>query len=126
VGSMSGLYGSPYVATYSSSKAFDHMFSKALASEMKLRGSSIEILGVVVGDVISAGNIFSRLGRATISSEQMARDIIARVGCGRSLLVGNWIHALQDESFNLMPSFLGRSVLEYAMTKRRLIEDKML
>jgi 17beta-estradiol 17-dehydrogenase / very-long-chain 3-oxoacyl-CoA reductase len=126
VGSMSGLYGSPYVTTYSSSKAFVHTFSSALASEMTLRGRRTEVLGVVVGDVVSAGNIFSRLGTATISSADMARDILARVGCGRALIVGNWIHAMQDESMGWMPFGVGRGILEKAMAKRRSIEDKML
>jgi short-subunit dehydrogenase len=126
VGSMSGLYGSPYVSTYSSSKAFVHTFSSALASEMHLRGRRVEVLGVVVGDVVSAGNVFSRLGAATISSADMARDILARVGCGRALIVGNWIHALQDASMGWMPAGFGRGLLEHAMAKRRSIEDKML
>jgi short-subunit dehydrogenase len=126
VGSMSGLYGSPYVAAYSSSKAFVHALSGALASEMTLRKTNVEVLGVVVGDVISAGNIFSRLGLATISSADMARDILARVGCGRSVIIGNWIHALQDVSMGWMPMGVGRGLLEKAMAKRRAIEDKML
>jgi len=120
VGSMSGLYGSPYVSTYSSSKAFVHTFSSALASEMHLRGRRVEVLGVVVGDVVSAGNIFSRLSASTISSEDMARDILARVGCGRALIVGNWIHALQDASMRWMPAWFGRGLLEHAMAKRRV------
>jgi 17beta-estradiol 17-dehydrogenase / very-long-chain 3-oxoacyl-CoA reductase len=126
IGSMSGLTGLPFVATYSSSKAANHAFSAALANEMICAGANVEVIGLIVGDVVSAGNKWATVGWTTISSEQMAKDIIARVGCGVPALIGNWRHALQGEGLNCTPRFLAEWVKRQAMIQRRAQEDKDL
>ena len=42
----------------------------------------------------------------------MAKAVIARVGCGRNVVVGHWRHTLQWELLQILPSF----VLEHMLT----------
>jgi short-subunit dehydrogenase len=126
LGSMSGLTGFPFVATYSSSKAANHAFSVALANEMICSGANVEVIGLIVGDVVSAGNKWTTTGWGTITSEQMAEDILARVGCGVPALIGNWIQALQGAWMDCMPGFLMEMIKRQVMKQRRAAEDKDL
>jgi 17beta-estradiol 17-dehydrogenase / very-long-chain 3-oxoacyl-CoA reductase len=129
IGSMAGLQGMPFVATYSSCKAANHTWSSALANEMICAGTKVEVIGLIVGDVVTTGNKYtsiSRFGFSTISAEQMAEDIVARVGCGVPVLIGNWRQALQGEGLDWTPGWLADWMKRKVMMGRRRTEDKML
>jgi 17beta-estradiol 17-dehydrogenase / very-long-chain 3-oxoacyl-CoA reductase len=129
VGSMSGIQGLPFVATYSACKSANHVWAAALANEMIAAGTKVEVLGLIVGDVVTTGNKYtppSRFSFTTISAERMAEDILARVGCGVPSLVGNWRQALQGEGLAWTPGWLADIVKRKVMMGRRDIEDKML
>lgn len=143
IGSVAGYTGMPYIAAYSSAKAANHAFATALSEEMTCAGSNVEVLGVVVGNVETTGNKFTDPGFGTINTEQMARDILARVrirmlglgnrntdclqvGCGVPCIIGNWRHAVQGEMVSYMPNWLSLSVTRKVMIGFKDKEEKML
>jgi 17beta-estradiol 17-dehydrogenase / very-long-chain 3-oxoacyl-CoA reductase len=118
IGSFAGVFGMPYLTTYAPSKAFNHTFSVALASEMKVLKADVEVLGIVVGSVKTSGNPHEELNFATLAPDEMARSILERVGCGQNLVTGNWKQCLPGIIMGLMPASLREKVLGKEMTRR--------
>ena len=126
VGSYAGVHAYPYLTMYSASKAFNHAFSRALSKEMHATGQDIEVLGIVVAQVSSQGNQDAP-SFMVLSSDEMARDILARVGCGKELVVGSWRHCVTGDSMKfLMTDSMQRRVMTTIMTKRRSEEQALL
>ena len=114
VGSASAR-GIPYVSVYAGAKAFNHTWSRAMGLECDERRRSpaavdellgprmdIEVLGVVVGSVRSAGNRAAP-GFFVPTSRVMAKAMLDRVGCGRALVTAYWPHGLQLEIVEWLP-----------------------
>lgn len=123
VGSYAGEQGQPFVPVYAGSKAYNHSFSMALTQEMRDKEIDVEVLAVLVGQVQSAGN-FDELGFLVLTSAEMARDILARVGCGRRLVCGSWRHCVACEGVKWLPLELVEYIYLVAMRRRRLVEQK--
>jgi short-subunit dehydrogenase len=118
IGSYAGVYGIPYLCIYAPSKAFNHIFSATLSNELKLMSLPIEVLGVIVGSVKTPGNPHEDLNFATLSAEEIAENILGRVGCGKSVVVGSWKQCLLGESLKWVPDKIKESILGQEMLMR--------
>ena len=119
IGSGAGLLSLPYVATYSACKAFNHAFSRALGREMATAGTNVEVLGILIGEVESAGNALAKADLFTCSSDTLAKAALARVGCGRALVWAWYRHMLQYSVFALLPDFMVTRIAGSMMQQRR-------
>ncbi|KAF2223768.1 hypothetical protein BDZ85DRAFT_175629, partial [Elsinoe ampelina] len=83
VGSAAGEVGIPYLSTYCGSKAFNLRWSQALAAEMVVAQGhdGVEVLGVLVGNVMSGSNKIGD-GFFTCDSRTMAEEALGKVGWG--------------------------------------------
>ncbi len=111
IGSMADM-GLPRVGSYPASKAYSMKLAELLGREMRLTGRDIEVLGIRVGNVWGtkqtvalAPDLFAP------DTATMAKAILARVGCGKRVVVGYWSHALQFEALKLLPEFLADRML---------------
>lgn len=95
-------YGMPYVPVYSGTKGFVDSFSRSLETEMKADGKDVEVLGVRVGSVQSAGNDVE-VNFTTPDSRTMAAEALNRVGSGLPLVFGYWGHALPALCLDYIP-----------------------
>ena len=96
------VLGFPYLDVYSGSKGYIDAFTRALSAEMVAEGKQVEVLGIRVSAVRSAGNN-SREGLFIPTSRRMAEVALERVGCGRVLLCAFWPHALQLGLMEMLP-----------------------
>ena len=109
---------------YAACKAYNHVFSAALRNEMLATGRQVEVVGVIVGNVESSTND-AKPDFMTLTSEQMADDVLRRVGCGQTdALVGSWRQQVTQLALNLLPRPLVWRILRSAMQARRDKEDK--
>ncbi|KAL1963893.1 hypothetical protein VTN77DRAFT_7699 [Rasamsonia byssochlamydoides] len=100
--SSAASFGMPWLTVYCAAKGFVNTFSKALAAEMRAEGQQIEVLGVIVGSVKTASNdveeeLFIPPART------MASATLDRVGCGRLIAWGYWLHRIQGIGFDILP-----------------------
>ncbi|KAK8044664.1 short chain dehydrogenase [Apiospora rasikravindrae] len=116
VGSMADV-GMPLTAMYSACKAFNKTLFETLALEDKLaraedRGkngansSGVEIMYVRLGDVT---DVSWRRGTGTLimpNAQTAARAILARVGCGKSVVTAHWAHELIRLGTGALPDWL--------------------
>jgi 17beta-estradiol 17-dehydrogenase / very-long-chain 3-oxoacyl-CoA reductase len=127
VGSLAGRRGMAYVSTYASCKSFNHAWSNGLFAEMALEKSPVEVLGVLIGEVETQTNVFAAHGEfGTLGPDEMARDIVDRVGCGVPLIAASWKHAVFDGTLNFLPEDLGNMVLRTSVLARKQVEDKLI
>ncbi|GAB7349444.1 hypothetical protein MBLNU459_g8550t1 [Dothideomycetes sp. NU459] len=123
VSSMAGVMGVPYLTVYSCSKAFNYCFSQALKAELAAEGHDIEVLGIIVGNVISNSNKVHRAG-FTCTSSQLASEALARVGSGDSNVWAWYRHALQGNMMLMMPEPLIHLALGKAMKEQKAASEK--
>ncbi|KAK8085299.1 hypothetical protein PG997_006570 [Apiospora hydei] len=116
VGSMADV-GMPLTAMYSACKAFNKALFETLALEDRLariddrkgngdERSNVEIMYVRLGDVT---DVSWRRGAGTLTmpdSRTAARAILARVGCGKSVVTAYWTHELIRVSTGALPDWL--------------------
>lgn len=121
--SLTALNGLPYLATYSSSKAFNYCFSQSLKAEMAAEGHSIEVLGIVVANVISGSNKVDQKG-FTCTSLQMAKEALGRVGCGKANVWGWYRHALQGNLMMMLPEFVVQPMMISVMKQQMAAGEK--
>ncbi|RJE18714.1 short chain dehydrogenase reductase [Aspergillus sclerotialis] len=95
-------YGMPWVSVYSGCKGYVDTFTKAVASEMKVDGRPIEVLGICVGNVQSQTNAID-VSWTNPSSLSMAESALNRVGSKGPMVWGYLPHALQGLGFVLIP-----------------------
>lgn len=105
--------GIPYLTVYSGAKGFNMSWGKSLRTELNAEGQNISVLGVVVGNVQSAGNK-SDAGLFTPTSRVMAKAILDRVGCGKPMVIAYLPHALQLSTLGWLPEVVVQQVLTYA------------
>ena len=123
VGSYAGDYCGPWLPIYAPSKAFNHAFSMALTSETRATKTDIEVVGILVAQVLSASN-FDRPSFTVLTSEECARDILKRVGCGKRLVTASWRHCLAGEGIKWLPKEFVDWLLIQIMSQRREYEEK--
>ncbi|KAJ5725106.1 uncharacterized protein N7483_006463 [Penicillium malachiteum] len=95
-------YGMPYISVYSASKGFVETFTRALEAECVAAGRHVDIMGLRVGTVKTAGfdiatNLFVPTGRVLASAG------LNRVGCGQVIPYAYFWHWLQGLSFYAVP-----------------------
>lgn len=123
ISSMAALHGLPYLSMYSASKAFNYCFSQALKTEMKAEGNDVEILGMIIGNV-SSGTNKAEASAFTPTSLQMAKEALARVGCGKANVWGWYRHAIQGLAFKVLPASMLDSFSIQAIQAQKAITEK--
>ncbi|QDS71875.1 hypothetical protein FKW77_010112 [Venturia effusa] len=118
ISSYAGVYGDPYISIFAATKAFNNILSKSLSYEMRVLHPSVEVLGLVLGGVLTPGNPDEKLGFASLTPDEVARNIIDRVGCGKSVCAASWKQCLLGESAKWMPEALARWALTREVQKR--------
>ncbi|KAL8670852.1 MAG: hypothetical protein Q9168_004631 [Polycauliona sp. 1 TL-2023] len=104
IGSAANTFA-PYASVYGGSKACNQAMSSCLNVEMVAENlaSKIKILCVSVGLVTEAANNTVAPSLFTPAASKMAKAILARVGCGRAVVVGYFWHAVQLAFLGSMP-----------------------
>lgn len=124
-GSAGALLATPYITTYIGTKGLIHQWTHALKTELLAEGmQGIEVLGVMIGNVKSAGNSYKLPG--SLNARQCAAACLGRVGCGSTLTYAYWFDALQGTCASLMPESTLNKFLIGEMGKRVQLEKKGL
>lgn len=137
VGSYAGLHGVPFVQVYAGCKALNHIWSSAVTAELRALGidKDLEFLAVPVGEVETGGNKWVKGGKkfAQLTSEQLAKEMLQKVGCGRRMVSASWQQALLNATLELVPAGLddwivvgelGRRMLKYREWEIRDTKEK--
>lgn len=110
IGSISDI-GAPGLSAYGPCKAFLNSVTVGIARELQMMSSAgtdskVEILGIRVGEV--CGTVYDKAEPSLFhpSATTMAKACLARVGCGRKLVVGYFPHAVQSLLLDLLPDNL--------------------
>jgi len=110
IGSIAGVATVPYTVVYGGCKSFNLSFSKSLAAELKALGhdKQVEVLGIIVGSVDTAGAPMTEGEEPiTVTPQQMVRGALKCVGYGKRLAFSNWQHSLTMRLVSILPeSFL--------------------
>jgi short-subunit dehydrogenase len=95
VSSMAGRQGTPLVATYAATKAFDLVLAESLWAELRPRG--VDVLAVMPGTTRTPGFESSLPPGATLpravrmmEPEHVAREALDALGTRPSLVAGRW------------------------------------
>jgi 17beta-estradiol 17-dehydrogenase / very-long-chain 3-oxoacyl-CoA reductase len=126
IGSYAGVHGLPYLTTYGPSKSFNHNFSASLSMEMKLLNADVEVMGVIVGNVKTPGNPSEDVGGMTLAPDEMARNILDRVGCKKAVVVGNWKQCVGTSVLGWFPDAMKEKILSKEMQGRADKESKSI
>lgn len=105
MGSIAGIGGLPLGSVYAAGKAYDMVFSNSLRLEMLLRQKEMEVLGIMVSEVNSGANP-SGEGRFVLSSREMARVALERVGCGVPWLFASFPQLLFSWILQVLPQMV--------------------
>ncbi|KAL8877916.1 MAG: hypothetical protein Q9192_008566 [Flavoplaca navasiana] len=110
----------PYATVYGGSKACNQAMSTSLNVEMVAENlaSKIEILCISVGAVTEAAQNKAPVSLFTPAASTMAKSILARVGCGRPLVVGYFWHAVQLAFLGAMPLSVTTGIVAPIMRER--------
>ncbi|MCJ1300000.1 hypothetical protein MMC08_002794 [Hypocenomyce scalaris] len=98
--------GFPYATIYSGSKAFLESFTHALYAEAHAESHDVEVMGIVVGAVTDVSHRKEPVSLLTPNATTMARAALGKVGCGRAVVAGFWMHGLQVGVFGLLPEWV--------------------
>jgi short-subunit dehydrogenase len=112
-------FGMPYISVYASTKGFVDTFTKALEAECKAEKRNIEVLGLRVGQVKTAG-FDVQAGLFVPDARTLASAGLNRVGCGRVIVWAYFWHWLQGLSFDILP----RSMLMMISSKKLMALKK--
>ncbi|KAF7350715.1 NAD(P)-binding protein [Mycena sanguinolenta] len=93
LGSFASDIPAPWLTVYAGSKAFNLSWSRSLGVELRAEGKDVEVMGLLVGEVQTAGHP-GPVGLFICSSRTLARNALAKVGCGRHTVVPWWRHAV--------------------------------
>ncbi|OQE17587.1 hypothetical protein PENSTE_c020G07540 [Penicillium steckii] len=111
--------GMPYISIYAATKGFVDSFTKALEAECKAEKKKVEVLGLRVGQVKTAGFDIED-GLFTPNGRTLASAGLNRVGCGRVIVWAYFWHWLQGLSFDVLP----RSMLMMISSKKLMALKK--
>ena len=104
--SIAGTTGMPYIATYSGSKAFNHMWSWSLDRELKEKKLDIECLALLIGAVSATSGAREPGDFFTPKASDFVKCCLDRIGCGSSVAIPFWGHAVQYAILNALPAAL--------------------
>jgi len=111
--------GLPFLASYSGAKSFLMTMSACLGRELAIDGRGVDVLGVRVGSVTGVSHNDAPPSFFEPAAPTMARAILARVGCGRQVVVGYIGHALQQAGVELVPAWRREKIFADVMVKLR-------
>jgi len=123
VGSMAEI-GAPLAAMYGGTKAWITSWTKGMRREMKGEGRDVEVLGVLPLLVMGVSFREKEAGVMLPDIRMFGRSCLRLVGCGRAVLLGWWVHAIEVWLFDLVPAgildwVLWDIVKEEAVDKKR-------
>lgn len=120
ISSITAVMPMPYLTVYSASKAYNINFSHHLSAELKAEGKDVEVLGVLVGDTATASKIPRKAASVMCPSPRtMAKATLQKVGCGRSVVSGYLVHAVQVYALSCLPGWLSGPLLAKEMRKMK-------
>ncbi|XP_046406059.1 inactive hydroxysteroid dehydrogenase-like protein 1 [Ischnura elegans] len=104
ISSVAGMHPLPWLAVYSSSKAYLYYLSEALRTECRSSGITIQTVtpGYVKTNLISKATLLSQGGISIPSPRRYARHAVATLGVVDTTC-GYWIHEFQLWFTNLFP-----------------------
>jgi 17beta-estradiol 17-dehydrogenase / very-long-chain 3-oxoacyl-CoA reductase len=119
-GSYAGVFGLPYIATYTSTKAYVHTFTRALRAEIECTGfgNDIEVMGSLIFDTATSRND-SKGNLMTVTAQACAKGMLAKVGCGETLVAPDWRHWVTANVVLCLPERVARMVMYPELRKRR-------
>jgi len=131
-GSYAGIFGMPYIATYTSTKAYVHTFTRALRAEVECTGAGgeggVEVMGSLIFDTATAKNETEGggLGFMRVSARDCARGMLGRAGCGETLVAPDWRHWVTANVMLCLPESVARRAVYPELRKRREEEREKL
>ncbi|CAJ2504082.1 Uu.00g114760.m01.CDS01 [Anthostomella pinea] len=108
----------PSFPTFSPSKAFLMSSSMELAREMKVTGRGIEVIGLRAGGVAGTGMNRGKEGFFRPGVDKFVEAALARVGCGRMVVIPYWPHAVMAWWRTLLPEFVREFIYADAVQHR--------
>ncbi len=102
MGSMADL-GMPMVASYGASKAYLRALTESVGREMAMAGRDVQVLHLRVGATTGVVGIWKPPSLFEPHASTFVKAALARVGCGRTVVVPYWGHALQAAMTSMMP-----------------------
>lgn len=126
-GSLGGLIGSPYLTTYTATKAYIHTFTDSLRYEMLGEGTpEVEVKGFMIGNTETTGNP-GHMPFFTLQAREVAASCLDRVGkAGGAVVFSHWKHALHHMMFTVMPRGIAEREIVKEMRKRVEAEEQEL
>ncbi|KAH7024092.1 short chain dehydrogenase/reductase [Ilyonectria destructans] len=100
-------------------KAFGRILCQTLANDMALEYHAVEVMCVQTGGVTGTSHIQMKPDLFNPDTRTFARAALARVGCGRAVVVGYFPHAMQQVMADMMPGIVKVKVFINVMKKRR-------
>lgn len=118
-GSMAGVLGSPYLTTYSATKAYIHNFSVSLKQEMIAEDTSdVDVMGFIIGNTETTGNPHD-MPWFTLKARHCADSCLDRVGKGSDTVVySHWRHRLSGMIATCMPKSVAEKEMIRQLKKR--------
>ncbi|KAK3115334.1 hypothetical protein LTR53_005419 [Teratosphaeriaceae sp. CCFEE 6253] len=118
-GSAAGVFGVPYLVTYSGTKAFLEGFTRGLAAELACEGldKDVEAKCFIINN--TRGDALF-----TVDAWDLARGALAKVGSGRVVEYGHWRHAVQANLMGLLPEERLMKAMIPEMRKRKAEEEE--
>ncbi|KAL9621870.1 MAG: hypothetical protein Q9160_003691 [Pyrenula sp. 1 TL-2023] len=99
--------GGPYIAIYTATKAHVNALSRGLAAEFSAKEGHqrVDVMSLALGNTKSGCKFHTELRHPILhglcDTETAARTDLDRVGCGKVVGSGWWLHELQRRMFNL-------------------------
>jgi len=121
VGSIASA-GVPLASVYAGSKAFNMAFSNSLRLEMRFKSQDVEVLGIMAAEATSGANK-NAPNLFILTSRQMARAALNRVGCGCDVLYAAFPHMIQGWLLQSLPKTLLDMII-VIISRDRLEKEK--
>jgi 17beta-estradiol 17-dehydrogenase / very-long-chain 3-oxoacyl-CoA reductase len=123
VGSIAEI-GAPLAAVYGGTKAWITSWTKGMRREMKGEGRDVEVLAVLPLLVTGVSFRKKEAGVMLPDIRMFARNCLRLVGCGRAVVLGWWVHAIEVWLFDLVPAGILDWVLWDMVKKEEAVDKK--
>lgn len=121
IGSLSDA-GLPLIGAYSANKGHQRVLFEAVAREMRIADRDVEVIYMRLGSVTGVSHLCAPPTLFEPHSSTAARAVLARVGCGRAVVVPYWAHALQAVGPDWLPWWLKDAIFTRVMLKMQAEE----
>ncbi|KUJ24499.1 NAD(P)-binding protein [Mollisia scopiformis] len=105
IGSVSDV-GLPYIAMYSGAKGFVDSWTRALSREMRAENRGIEVLCIRPMKVTGTSFRKEKGEWGMPDSRTFAKGTLGRVGGGRVVTEGYWVHSIRVGMIDLLPEWI--------------------